>query len=65
MNSFYWFITFIFNPIIYGNEFEYINNENLLYENARFPNKVLILSITFYSVIASKIITITLGKSES
>ena len=55
----------IFNPIIYGNEFEYINNENLLYKNARFPNKVLILSITFYSVIASKIITITLGKSES
>ena len=57
----------IFNPILYGNAVAYDNDnpESILYTRNRDPDRLLILSITFYSVIANKIITITLGKSES
>ena len=55
----------IFNPILYGNAIEYINSESVLYTHNRDPDRLLILSITFYSVIVGKVITITLGKSES
>jgi hypothetical protein len=53
----------IFNPILYGNAVA--NTESLLYLRSIDPNKLLILNITFYSVIAGKIITINLGRSEN
>ena len=55
----------IFNPILYGNAIPYDNTESLLFLRNISPNRLLILSITFYSVIIGKIITINLGKSEN
>lgn len=55
----------IFNPILYGNAIAYNNSESLLYTRNIDNNRLLILSITFYSVILGKVVTITLGKSES
>jgi hypothetical protein len=55
----------VFNPILYGNAVPYNNTDSPLFLFNQNPNRILILSITFYSVNAAKIITINLGRSEN
>jgi hypothetical protein len=55
----------IFNPLLYGNELPYINSDPVLYKSNITPGKILILSITFYSMTIKDMITINLGKNEN
>jgi hypothetical protein len=52
----------IFNPMIYGNELPYDNTDPILYKYNIEPNKILILRITFYSIVMGDVITINIGK---
>ena len=55
----------VYNPILYGNAIPYNNTESPLFLFNQSPNRILILSITFYSINAGKTITIDLGRSEN
>jgi len=55
----------IYNPILYGNAIPYNNTESPLFLFNLSPNRILILSITFYSINAGQTITINIGKSEN
>jgi hypothetical protein len=48
--------------MIYGNELPYDNTDPILYKYNIEPNKILILRITFYSIVMGDVITINIGK---
>ena len=48
--------------MIYGNELPYDNSDPILYKYNIEPSKILILRITFYSIVMGDVITINIGK---